>query len=67
MILLNWKLTPRLIYSGACEGQMPEILSMIQVGDDLYLSEKKRVCFSDEEDDTSAVCSVHGKQLIGFP
>ena len=66
MILLNWKLKPRLIYSGACEGQMPEILSMIQVGNNINLSEKS-VCFSDEEDDTSAVCSVHGKQLIGFP
>ena len=66
MILLNCKLTPRLIYSGACEGQMPEILSMIQVGDQLNLSEEC-LGFSDEEDDTSAVCFVHGKQLYGFP
>ena len=67
MILFNWKLTPRLIYSGACEGQMPEILSMIQVGNKLNLSGKKCLCLSDEEDDTGSVCSVHGKQLIGFP
>ena len=45
MILFNWKLTPRLIYSGACEGQMPEILSMIQVGDELILSEKNVFVF----------------------
>ena len=45
MILLNWKLKPRLIYSGACEGQMPEILSMIQVGDELNLSEKNVFVF----------------------
>ena len=45
VILLNWKLTPRLIYSGACEGQMPEILSMIQVGDKLNLSEKNDFVF----------------------
>ena len=45
MILFNWKLTPRLIFSGACEGQMPEILSMIQVDDELTLSEKNVFVF----------------------